>query len=482
MGIISETVIVRPMGKAVKHYKEKGYDAKHGHELEVKVKDLSICSTELIRVECDYCGKEKEPMRYVDYNAQTKNGTKKCCCLDCVPLKREEAMLEKYGYKTAFQVPEIKEKIRATNQERYGSASPSGNLEVREKQKKTLMQNYGVDNPSLSKELQDKRKQTFIDKYGVENPLLLPEIRQKAAQTIIERYGVKNVSQNKDIQDKRTQTFIKNFGVTTPLQNKECLEKLKRTNIERYGVEFTIQSEEVRKKIKETFLERYGVENPLQSEEIQDKAKQTFLEKYGVECLLSLPSFHEHSREIDMKKYGVYHHLQNPDILAKQKETFYKNSTCPTSKQQRYLCNLYDGELNYPFKMYNLDIYLPNENLDIEFDGSGHLLSVKRGNLTQDEFNKKEIIRNNMIKREGYKQMRIISSNDKLPSDTILLQMLSDARTYFSLYPNHSWIEFNIDTFTFRNAENPKGSPYDFGVLRTIKDSDLSIEQIVQAV
>lgn len=69
--------------------------------------------------------------------------------------------------------------------------------------------------------------------------------------------------------------------------------------------------------------------------------------------------------------------------------------------------------------------------------------------------------------------MRIISEKDLLPSDQILFQMLSEARSYFSTYPNHSWIEFNISTSTVRNAENKDGIPYDFGTLRTIKDSDL---------
>ena len=51
--------------------------------------------------------------------------------------------------------------------------------------------------------------------------------------------------------------------------------------------------------------------------------------------------------------------------------------------------------------------------------------------------------------------------------------MLQDARNYFSDYPNHSWIEFNIDTSIVRNAENKNGAPYDFGTLRKIKDEDL---------
>ena len=59
MGIISKTVKVYPRGKTISYYKEKGYDAKNGVELEVKVEDLSQCSTALVETTCDYCGKLK---------------------------------------------------------------------------------------------------------------------------------------------------------------------------------------------------------------------------------------------------------------------------------------------------------------------------------------------------------------------------------------------------------------------------------------
>lgn len=184
-----------------------------------------------------------------------------------------------------------------------------------------------------------------------------------------------------------------------------------------------------------------------------------------------------------MERYGVYHHLQSPEILAKQKETFYKNGTCITSKQQEYIFNLYkstneDVALNFPISYCNADICFSKEKLEIEYDGSGHDLNVRLGNMTQEEFNQKEIIRNSVIKHEGYKQMRIISSKDKLPSDTILFQMLSDARTYFST-TQHTWIEFSIDNKTIRSAEHhvpediKQVIPYNYGELRTIKDSDL---------
>lgn len=424
MGLISKTVKVAPRGSSISYYKEKGYDAQYGQELEVKVEDLSANSSALVEVTCDYCGKLKKPMRYADYNAQTKNGTAKCCCSDCGHLKREETMIERYGYKAALQNPEIKEKFLKTNQERYGSNSPSGNAEVRAKQKETLMKNYGVENPSQSKEIQDKRKETFVERYGVECVFLNEDIKEKIKQTNLERYGVENVLLNKEIRNKRNATLLKKYKTIYPLQNRKCLSKMKQNNMNKYGFEYVPQLKEVKQKVRQTNLERYGYENIMQSPE--------HLEKW----------------------------------FAKNGSNFVKSSA-----QQRYLCNLYNGNLNQPFKCFAFDIYLPDEKIDIEFDGSGHRMSVSIGNISLEDFEKKELYRNIAIKHAGYKQMRIISSKDLLPSDTTLLQMLEDAKSYFSQYPNHSWMEFNIDTSTIRNAENKEGIPYSFGELRAIKES-----------
>lgn len=420
--LLTKEVEVKPNGKMIQYYIDKGYNAKYNKPLIIKIEDLSICSTVMIDVECDYCGKVKS-MRYVDYNTQTKNGTKKCCCLDCAHLKFEESMIEKYGYKTALQVPEIKNKFKTTNQKKYGSNSPAGNKMVREKQKRTLMARYGVEHPNQSKEILDKVKQTNLERYGYENPLLNPDVQLKIKQTNFERYGVENVFLNKEIRDKRDATLMLNFGTLYPLQNEECFEKLKTTNIEKYGVENVSQLEETKQKVRQTNLEKYGYEHQMQSPE--------FLEKWF---------------------------LKNGSDFVR------------TSKQQRYLCHLYNGILNYPFKCFALDIYLPDDKLDVEFDGSGHRMSITFGSVTEEEFENKELYRNIAIKREGYKQMRIISSSDLLPSDQILLQMLQDTRQYFSDYPNHSWIEFNIDSFTIRNAEHKDGISYDYGELRAIKN------------
>ena len=223
---------------------------------------------------------------------------------------------------------------------------------------------------------------------------------------------------------------------------------------------------------------RYGVRNVAQLDWVKEKTQNTSIRKYGVSNYAKTCECREKMRESVKIKYGVECVSQSLKVKEKVAKTLYANSSQMTSKQQLYIFNLYNqnknAELNYPISRYNVDIYLSDDNLIVEYDGGFHSGQVKLGQLTQEEFDQKEIIRNNIIKREGYKQMRIISSKDFLPQDSTLLQMLSDAKDYFSNYPNHSWIEFNIDTSTLHNAENKDGIYYDFGALRAIKDSDIS--------
>ena len=202
------------------------------------------------------------------------------------------------------------------------------------------------------------------------------------------------------------------------------------------------------------------------------KHKEIMFEKYGCEGAMQIPEIREKVLQTNLRKYGCKTPSQSLEVRKKIMQAFYKNSSQKSSRQQRYINNLYHGTLNFPIKFYCADISC--DNLIVEFDGSGHALSVAMGHETIDEYRRKEIVRHNVIKNEGYKQMRIISTKDKLPSDKTLLQMLYDAKQYFLNYPTHSWIEFNIDTFTVRNAEHKNGILYDYGELRKIKDLDLS--------
>ena len=228
----------------------------------------------------------------------------------------------------------------------------------------------------------------------------------------------------------------------------------KESCLKSYGVDNPAKLKEVRNRMVETSLQRYGTVHPLQSNEIKGKQQQTVRNTYGVGNVSQLP-----------------------EVREKISRTLYANSSQKTSKQQFYIFNLYQSvnsniQLNYPIAHYNADICIPDEKLDIEIDFGGHNLSVKTGRISQEEFDRKELIRNNIIKREGYKIMRIISSKDFIPPDDILLQMLDFARNYFST-TSHTWITYDIDQSLMFNAEHKQGIPYDFGSLRTVKDKEV---------
>ena len=294
-----------------------------------------------------------------------------------------------------------------------------------------------------------KAEKTTIKKYGVSNYSSTKECREKVANTMMSRYGVNHVSKCEEFLKRKCNNNNEKYGVEHTFQVKEFREKGIQTNLEKFGVEYASQSEEIQEKIRNTTQQRFGVPNASKSAEIKEKIARTNIQKYGCKT----PS-------------------QLPEVKEKISQTLYANSSQKASKQQRYICNLYQGTLNFPVKYYCADIYLPNDNFTIEYDGGGHMLNVAMGRETIEEYNHKEIVRYNVIKNKGYKQIKIVSNADKLPSDQILLQMLSESRNYFTA-TSHTWQTYDIDKSLLFNAEHKQGIPYDFGELRTIKDSDI---------
>lgn len=61
------------------------------------------------------------------------------------------------------------------------------------------------------------------------------------------------------------------------------LEKTRTSNLNKWGVPYTTQSEEMKSKTRQTMLSRYGVEHALQVDEFKKKARDTNLDRYGVE-------------------------------------------------------------------------------------------------------------------------------------------------------------------------------------------------------
>jgi hypothetical protein len=106
----------------------------------------------------------------------------------------------------------------------------------------------------------------------------------------------------------------------------------------------------------------------------------------------------------------------------------------------------------------------------VEYDGSGHELNITLGKTTKEEFELKEQRRYYALKNRGWRQIRIISRNDLLPTDVKIMELINLSIGY--LNSGHSWIYFDIDNSIVRCREVEKH--YDFGELRKITQQDIS--------
>jgi len=247
----------------------------------------------------------------------------------------------------------------------------------------------------------------------------------------------------------------------------EFKDKIKETNLERYGTECSMNNEEIRSKIIQNNVEKYGVEYYSQTDECKDKVKQTSLDKFGKEYYMQTDEWKDKIIETCNDKYGVDNISQTQDVKNKKSESFYKNGTVKTSNQQRYLWKLLGGELNYSNETPSLDIAFPNEKIYLEFNGSGHDLCVKMGNMTQSQHDNRERARYYYMKKRGWKGIFINSSRDYLPTDEIILDEINKAKEWFSIEgKNHS--HYNIDIGILINDEM-------YGKLRKIKEKDLEV-------
>jgi hypothetical protein len=260
------------------------------------------------------------------------------------------------------------------------------------------------------------------------------------------RIGVESFMQLDSTKDKAKETNLKRYGVESPMQNKEIQEKSKATLMQNYGVEIPMQSEEIKNKTAATNIIKYGNKSPVQNEYVKSKMLATM-----------------------RKNHGVDYAQQSKKIREKTIQRMYENGNAPCSTQQKYIHNLIDGELNFPQNGTWLDIAFPDEKIYVEYDGRGHDLSVQLDQVARKEFDNKERRRWYALYSKGWREIRIISTKDKLPSDEKILEMMDFAKGY--LNTGRHYIKFKIDEGIVKTSQFE--TTYDFGKLRKIKNNDI---------
>ena len=111
-----------------------------------------------------------------------------------------------------------------------------------------------------------------------------------------------------------------------------------------------------------------------------------------------------------------------------------------------------------------LDIGNPTNKIYIEYDGGFHRGNVIMGNMTEKEFDKKEMKRSCQLSDWGWKEIRIISLTDLLPEDNKIVEIMKYAKEYLDL--GHHYIKFDIDGSCVINSSGK--FYYNYGKLQRI--------------
>lgn len=217
--------------------------------------------------------------------------------------------------------------------------------------------------------------------------------------------------------------------------------------------------------------ERLKQTNPQKAKEIEEKRfikiRETLKKRYGIDNPMKNPDFVNNLKESVKKKYGVDNVVQNPEIRAKlmnnlgvdskleivsnkdgKKYYRYKGVAC--SHNQKFLWELFGGELNsFVENMYTVDI-LFNNKIYFEYNGTGHELDIKMGKITKEDFLKKEAKRYYTLKGKGYKQIVFESiKKNTLPQEDVLLS-IKDFALEFLKESENNWIKFDYDNFKIK--------------------------------
>ena len=273
--------------------------------------------------------------------------------------------------------------------------------QIARKTKESNLQKYGVEYTGMLESVKEKRKQTNLEKYGVEHPMLSKDVSNKL---VGRKYPNKKkfVRDEKAIQEKIAKTMMERYGSTSYLGTEECKRKTKETLMKKYGVENTAQIPSAKEKRKQTNLEKYGVENYKQSELFKERQNDkneyfhilndkenfiNFLKEKEAELGKKITII-EISEIMNYSQWYINRYIKNFDL--------YDYIECHWTRSQyedeiiEWLTslNISNIENNKKFGRYEIDIFLPDYNIGIEFNGSyWHSELNKPNNYHQKKYN-----------------------------------------------------------------------------------------------
>jgi hypothetical protein len=323
-----------------------------------------------------------------------------------------------------------------TIQEKYGVNHPSKINGFSEKTKKTKLEKYGDENYNN----REQAEKTCEEKYGVKNTMQIDENILKSKKTKLGKYGDENYN-NREQAEK---TCEEKYGVQHHMQNEESLNKMIKTNKSKYSVNFTTLLPEYKEKVKQGNQEKYGADFFFSSEVHLEKTREEKIKR--LKKLLD-----ENNLVFDEKKYIKLRNKNEDSIKYIHYEITCKkcNNTFPsTLKNTPPICrNCYPIAVNSKIELefreflnskeiqflsnnkslikpFEIDIYLPNENLAFEINGN-----YFHSEIGGDKDKYYHVLKSKLCQDKGIKLIHIFEDEWLFKKDIIKSRVLNMLKT-----------------------------------------------------
>lgn len=311
---------------------------------------------------------------------------------------------------------------------------------------------------NTASEVKDKKDKTCIERYGFINPVQSEQVIKKRKATMIKRYGVENPSKVDEFKEKRKKTNLEKFGAEYYLASTDSKEKRVKTSIEKYGEDHPMKCEMVKKNLRASIKSKYGVDNVMELDDVRCKALSNgkyalydMIVKRFSKYVIPLFTADEYVRVQNVKcmwkcvKCGTEFedHRHGTNSGYRRGNSF---PLCPVcyppvsgfSNEEHDVLNfikrIYNGQIientRKVIPPLELDMWIPEKNIAIEYDGSYwhsdvkgkgklyHLnktetcekLGIHLIHIFEDEWNnKKEIVQDRIKSIFGLYQSRIFA-------------------------------------------------------------------------
>lgn len=225
------------------------------------------------------------------------------------------------------------------------------------------------------------------------------EVKEKIKQTNLKKYGTENVAQVPEIKDK----------IRNTVKSEECQTKIKQTNLEKYGTEWPNQNEEIKKIGVETNIAKYGKDYAVQNTKKTWESRKKYIEDFEKEndCIEKYKLVDKYGQgwlclKLNQLEYKGIKFIPNTEVPKIEE---YSKSIGNASHKEKevveFIKSIYNGIIIENTKKiispYELDIYLPDKNLAIEFNGT-YFHSTNAGTLKNYHLNKTELCEKNNIR------------------------------------------------------------------------------------